>query len=108
VNAIQILLKGLEEDESVEAVVFGNWGAGLYEDPECIPFNMRNRVLNLEEATPYMQDWNVNSYYGAPKSYAIYVWTNKNVFWITQYDGSTWLSSMPRNPEDCEPRLHGG
>lgn len=112
----------LQEGEVVEAIVFGAWGWGSlphddnaaptlgYDepDPPPVPFEQRKRILTLEEARPFMKGWSFHGGYGAPTCYAAYIWTNHRVIWVTQYDGSTSLSSMPRNPLVCQPDMPGG
>jgi hypothetical protein len=104
------LLEMLEDDEQVEAVVFGPWGWSGYDepDPPPVPHELFGRVLSWDEARPYMQTWNFDGGYGAPKSYAVCIWTNRNVFWVTNYDGSTTLDSAPRHPLAHIPNMPGG
>lgn len=100
----------LEPGETVEAVVFGDWDLGGYEepDPPPVPRDRRGVVLSLAEAMPMMDGWDFCGGYGTPECYATYIWTNKRVIWVTTYDGSTWLSSAPRHPKAVMPSLHGG
>jgi len=109
-SAYEDLLSKLREGEVVEAVVFGQWGWDGYKEPEPnpIPIDRRNKVLSFGEAKQYMKEWSFESKGGAPECYAVYVWTNFRVFWVTEYDGDTTLNSMPRNPIDCEPYMPGG
>jgi len=69
---------------------------------------MRRKVLTLEQAKPYMKGWSFNNGYGAPECYAVRIWTNLRVFWVTQYDGATQLNNTLRNPVDCVPDMPGG
>jgi hypothetical protein len=103
-------MKELDKDETVEAVIFGKYGWEGYDEPKPapIPKDKQKILMTLEEAEPYMQEWEIYGGYGAPNAYAMYVWTNKRVMWITQYDGSTSLDSMPRNPIACNPKMPGG
>ena len=73
-----------------------------------IPWNKRAVLLSPEEAEPLMNFWSFYGGYGAPEAYATYIWTNERVIWVTQYDGATGLSSMPRHPEPCTPNMPGG
>ena len=117
------LMAYLEPGEVVEAIVFGAFGWGSWDDDdegsnsmgyhedmlkEFIPWDKRGKVLTLEEARPHMQCWSFDGGFGAPECYATYVWTNQRVIWVTQYDGSTGLDSMPRNPVACVPSMPGG
>jgi hypothetical protein len=120
-SAYSELLEFLEPDESVEAIVFGAWGWGSAPrdgqpweggygepDPPPVPFDMRGRVLTLSDAADFMESWQFYGGYGAPDCYAVYVWTNKRVIWVTQYDGATSLDSAPRNPMPMIPDMPGG
>lgn len=105
-NAYNDLLDFLEEGEAVEAIVFGDWGWGGYEEPKN---NIKKGVLlTLEEAKPMMKNWTFYGGYGAPECPATNIWTNKRVIWVTQYDGSTTLDSALRNPANCMPEMPGG
>lgn len=114
-SAYDELLEYLNEGETVESIVFGpfGWGSGDklgYGEPESrpVPLDQRRKLLTLEEARPFMQGWPFDGDYGAPKCYATYIWTDQRCIWVTQYDGSTCLSSMPRNPTACTPSMPGG
>lgn len=109
-DAYQELLECLEEGEVVEAIVFGEWGWGGYREPKDIPIqkDMQGIVLTPEQARPLMKGWTFYCGYGAPQSYAANIWTNKRVFWVTEYDGSTTLDSAPRNPTAYIPEMPGG
>ncbi|MEM9286779.1 MAG: hypothetical protein AAGA36_00425 [Pseudomonadota bacterium] len=119
-NACEELEDALEPDEHVEAVIFGTWGwsympangeefsAGYGEKQPILPLENRLTLLSWEQAKPLMQDWRFSGGYGSPESYATYVWTNKRVFFVVQYDGSTSLESVPRAPTALEPEMFGG
>lgn len=114
-NAYEELMQALNDGERVEAIVFGGWGGSDHEelgygepDPPPVPFDKRGVVLTLEEAKPLMQSWQFIGGYGSPDCYAVHIWTNTRVFWVTQYDGSTGLDSAPRNPTPHIPDMPGG
>ncbi len=109
-SAFEDLNDALEEGEKVEGIAFGEWGWGGYGegDDDPMPKNMRGRVLTLAEAEPHMQSWSFRGGYGAPECPATYIWTDRRILWVTQYDGSTGLDSAPRNPIDCIPEMPGG
>lgn len=110
----------LRPGETIEGIVFGAWGWGSiapgdgfepgYGEPEppAVPVELRGKVLSPEDAEPYMQSWSFSGGYGAPDCYAVYIWTSERVFWVTQYDGATWLDSAPRNPINVIPDMPGG
>ena len=120
-SAIEELKEYLNEGETVEGIVFGAWGWGSapqegedwdvgYFEPDNIPvpYDMRGKVLTLEQAEPYMTGWNFFGGCGAPNCYATYVWTTQRVIWVTQYNGETELDSAPRNPLAMMPDMPGG
>lgn len=100
----------LKPDEIIEAVVFGPWGWDGYEEPEPppVPEDMRGKVLSWTDAAPLMHGWEFNTGYGAPNTYAVCVWTNRHVIFVSQYDGATWLHRVPRHPIEHIPDMPGG
>jgi hypothetical protein len=108
-NAYEELIKELQPDETVEAIVFGDWGWEGYAEPKDKPVSecKKGIILTLEEAKPIMQSWSFFGGYGSPECYATYVWTNQRIIWVTQYDGSTNLDSAPRHPIGKKPYMPG-
>lgn len=106
-NAYDDLIELLDDDEKVEAVVFGHWGGWHSEDgsPYVVPQGIKGKLISINEAKFYMHGWSFYSGYGDPEAYAVYIWTNKNVIFVHEYDGSTMLSSVPRNPLTCIPGM---
>ena len=105
------LMEALEPGEVVESLVFGAWGWGDPPDrdgafepgfgepkPPPVPVALRGRPMSLAEAEPFMQTWTFRGGFGSPDCYAVYVWTNRRVLWVHEYDGATGLASAPRNP----------
>lgn len=121
-NAYEELLNHLNENEKVETIIFGSFGWGGIPDKnegwemgygedllnKPIPFELRGKILSLEEAKEYMQCWSFDGGYGSPDCYSVYVWTNQRVFFVSEYDGSTCLMNVPRNPIECFPQMAGG
>jgi hypothetical protein len=120
-NAYADLMVFLESDEHVESIVFGPWGWGAsapdgkdwspgYGEPTppAVPFSLRGKPMSLDDAECFMRTWSFDGSYGSPKCYAVYIWTDRRVIWVTQYDGSTRLSSAPRNPVAIMPDMPGG
>lgn len=109
-NAYREIIQVLEDGESIEAVCFGAWGWDGYGEPEppLIPKSAQGVLLAPDIARRYMQGWSFYSGFGAPECYATCIWTNQRVFWVMQYDGSTRLCHMPRNPKAATPEMPGG
>lgn len=113
-RAYDELMEYLEEGEVVECVMFGGWGYGsdyysdegnielAYDEPYegHVPIEKRGKALTLEEAKPHMQNWSFNGGYGSPECYAVNIYTNQNIIYVHEYDGSTCLVSVNRNPVD--------
>jgi len=106
-KAYEQLLEKLEVGEEIEAVVFGDY-VGCDEPQNPIPDKIKCIPLTFEQAKPYMLNWSVIDEYGSADCYAMHVWTNQRVMWITQYDGAASIDSMPRNPIECIPEVFGG
>lgn len=114
-NAYEELQEYLVDGEQVETIIFGNWGLNGYNEPSSkpVPQDKKGIKLTLDEAKPFMDGWKFTGGYGAPKCYAVHIWTNVRVIWVTQYDGSTMLTSVTRNPPTTEnihsfPYMPGG
>ena len=110
-DAAQDLADFLDDGEVVEGIVFGGWGwGGGFREPEepPVPESIQGAVLSVEEAVQYMHGWSFYGGLGSPDCYATYIWTDKRVIWVTQYDGETRLDSAPRHPSDCMPDMSGG
>jgi len=104
------LVEFLNDGEKVIAVVFGKWGWSGYGEPEPPPVLEAEQGIIYwdEDAKPFMEGWSFYGGYGAPDCYAVNIWTTQRVIWVTQYDGSTALSSVPRNPCADMPDMPGG
>ena len=95
----------LLEDETIEAVVFGNFGTpgdggASYEIDPPIPKDVRKKVLTYEAAYPYGDGWKFKGGFGTSETYNVHIWTNQRVLFVHEYDGATCLESVPRHPTD--------
>jgi hypothetical protein len=94
--------------EPVEGVVIGEMGwPGYGDNDEKVPAEKRGVVLDATEAS-HLLAYPYGTGYGAPECHAVYVWTPTRVIYVTQYDGSTNVSWLPRNPTECQPDMAGG
>lgn len=109
-SALTDLDEYLDEDEGVEAIIFGNYGYGQDTDKtlSAIQPKYRGKILSFEVAKTMMETWSFQNGFGIQKCYATYIWTNRRVIWVSEYDGSTCLNSMPRNPIPCIPEMSCG
>ena len=91
-TAYESILTILDNDETVEAVLIISHA----------------NLLTLDEAKPYLIKWTIdrNGFIAATSPF--YVWTNKNIIFVVEYDGATWLEKVPRNPStDHMPIMAG-
>lgn len=95
--------------DAIEAVVLGEMGWGDYNSAAVPNYKEQPRyvVLSWEQAKPWL-DYEFHNGYGAPGCNAICVWTTNQVLFVSQYDGSTDIQSVPRNPVAHKPSMPGG
>ena len=98
-------------DEHIIACVIGNFGGStIFGDgsgSRGIPAAMRNVVLPWKTARPLL-DYNYDPGYGSEDCHPIFAWTASWVILCGCYDGSTWVTAVPRMPQDCCPFFVGG
>jgi len=104
-TAYDELIEYLDDDEEISCLIFGGWGGYSDDHLGRIPPDKIGVIMSLEEAKPYMQTWEFWGGYGAPECYAMYAWTNKRVIFVSEYDGSTQLNSVPNRPIKTIPGL---
>lgn len=91
--------------EPILAIVIGEFGWGYR---ERVPLQVStNQVLTWEEAASSL-DYKYDDGFGAPDCHAITAWTENTVIFVVQYDGSTCVQTIPRNPIDHKPEMPGG
>ena len=107
-NLIKWILRETNESDIV-AVVIGEMGWGDYGNENIPNYDKqpRGKVIEWEEAKQWL-NYDFDSGYGSPNCNAIYVWTTDKILFIVQYDGSTSMHSIQRNPIDCMPQMPGG
>lgn len=89
-------------------VVIGAFGwSGYRGNGRDIPDSLRGQLLAWADARPHL-DYAYSAGFGAPDCHAVTIWTDDKVIWITQYDGSTSMDSVPRNPTAFVPSMPGG
>ncbi len=106
------LIKWILEEakgERIIGVAIGEMGWGDYGSDAVPRYQVQKRgiVLSWDEAKPLL-DYEFDSGHGAPGCNAIYVWTETQILFISQYDGATNINSIPRNPMDVMPEMAGG
>lgn len=54
--------------------------------------------MRWDEAKKYMTGWSFAA--TEDDCYPAYIWTNKRIFFVHEYDGSILLMDLPRHPTD--------
>jgi len=95
--------------EEIVGVVIGEMGWGDFNKKNVPLYDSqpKGKVLSWEKAAPFL-DYPHDPGYGAPECNSVYVWTETRVLYVVQYDGSTSIHSIPRNPVDIMPEMPGG
>lgn len=76
---------------------YGDWSG-----KETIP-----NLMTWKRAAPLL-DYDFDDGYGGADCHPVYVWTETQVICVHEYDGATWLVSIPRNPGAVVPEFNGG
>lgn len=96
-------------DEPIEAIVIGEFGWEGYGDEEeqRVPVQKQGIVLSWNDAFPFL-DYEYSTGYGAPRCHAVECYTPTRVLFVSQYDGSTSINYVYRNPTPGKPGMPGG
>lgn len=102
------IIEFLEDKEEIENIVFNTnyFTEDIWDF--YLPKKYIGSLLSLKEARPYLYGWKIGGGYGGEEVIPFYIWTNKRILFIGCYDGSTWLTSVPRHPKACQPDTVGG
>jgi len=93
--------------ETVVGIVIGAFGWEAYNEELELAGSPKGKVMSLDEAKHFLS-YEYESSYGAPKCHAVTMWTSDSIVFVVQYDGSTGVCSIPRNPTDHIPIMPGG
>ncbi len=101
--------------EPIEAIVIGPFGWGsMGDEPGYGEKDVRESVLpnrgivqNWADVRR-MLDYDYGREFGAPGCDAIWAYTKRKVLFVSEYDGSTTIVAVPRNPEPGVPSMPGG
>lgn len=103
------LISAFEGGEVLQSIVFSPWSAVRGEPTVKIPKELFGVVLTEEQAKPLMSWWSIEGGFGTAKVYPFYAYTNKRVFFVKEFGGSTTLHSIPLDPHNMgenTPELH--
>ena len=94
--------------EMIEGIVIGEMGWVDYNDKGKPEYKKSiGKLLSWEEAIPIL-DYEYNNGFGAPDCQAITAWTKNRVIFVSEYDGSTTICHIPRNPVAHMPDMMPG
>jgi len=88
--------------EEIEGVVIG-WSE--WRDYGVDPGPLANKVAKWSEVEALL-DFDFHTGYGGAGCNAIYAWTKSWVIAVSEYDGATGITRLPRSPTPCEPTYH--
>ena len=91
-------IEKVAEGEAIDAVVIGAKGDRWFDEELQEP----QSVLTWGEARSRL-DYEYDDGYGGADCHAIYAWTRTRVLFVHEYDGSTGVVSVPRNPVASKP-----
>ena len=91
--------------EVIEGIVIGDPPFCADDIPKLdIQFNKLLKWDDVKDLLHYKFD----DSFGSEECHPITVWTTTKVMFIGYYDGSTWITTVPRNPCDDIPQFVGG
>lgn len=107
-SAFEYIQYILNPNEQVTHIVFGEW---LDLDKHTCPPKYQgadfphHRLLTLEQALPWMEDW---SFDNCCECFSLFAWTTEDrIIFVSEYDGSCTLNTIPCHPLYCMPRVFG-
>lgn len=76
--------------------------AGDLRKLDRIPGEIANKVTTWAIAAPLI-DFEYDNGYGGADTFPVTAWTANRVIYVSEYDGSTGVTWVPRHPIDHEP-----
>jgi len=99
-NFKQDILEELKEVEgklnTAIIIVTSNFDAN-----KKFPEKLMHKALKLKDVIKYF-DYEYDVGFGGQECQSIYIFTKKAITFVEEYDGSTSLISVPRNPENYD------
>jgi hypothetical protein len=90
------------EDELGEKIICATWEIFKHYNETFLHryyrANAKAGLVQDRETTLDVMNYEHNSSYGSQECHAILAWTENYVIYVHEYDGSTCLTSKPRNP----------
>jgi hypothetical protein len=109
-DTLKDMFEAAAGDEEIEFAVIGKHFSDAYgtnPDPN-LPFNNAplGKVMPWRLAKSFLL-YEYSSGFGGIDCHPVYAWTKTRVLYVHDYDGSTTIDSLPRNPIDVMPKFGG-
>lgn len=92
--------------ENIKRVLIGHYGGYKGHDSERATPHLVGELWKWSQVRGVL-DYPWDRGYGGAKCHPVVVWTDKHVITVHEYDGSTGLRRVPRNPENGEAFFNG-
>lgn len=93
-------------DETIEFVLFQQLIDSIYFNSDFPDLRdsaavkeVLGKFITWEQAAPLL-DYNYKRGYGSRDCHDIVIYTDKNIYYVHDYDGATWLQFVPRYPNN--------
>lgn len=100
-NMKEDILEAVKEELDT-AIIMVTSDSHVSEENRKFPKDFIGKPVMLKDVIDYF-DYNFYSGYGEQECHEFYIWTKLEVLFIWEYDGSTHISSVPRNPPSFSP-----
>jgi hypothetical protein len=96
-------IESLTDDEPIIGAVIGSY----------YPYGQDHNVDCAEQWAGWhviapLLDFEYDDSHGGQDCPPVYAWTENWLIVSATYDGSTWVTRVPRNPAHCRPEFIGG
>ncbi len=88
--------------EEIEAIVVTHSRDTFEEEWSPEDFKEPYLVRTWQEVKPRL-DYEYDTGFGGADCHAIFAWTPTRIVFVTEYDGATSVTSLPRNPVEGRP-----
>lgn len=105
---MSLLAKDPDEKDPDENDPDENWYEELKKIEGVEGVAVRDKLYASVEAAKKLLNYNFFSGYGTAEGPPFTLWTKDRIYFPVQYDGSEWISSVPRNPCDESTEHQGG
>lgn len=105
-NFLKDIQRTIRQDcdcEPIESVVIAD-RMDYYndEDSRAVPKEFIGKPFCFGDVRDYF-DYEYDTGFGGADCNAIYLYTKSFIVFVSEYDGATSVSSIPRNPIECDP-----